>query len=76
MTTVTIPKELARKGDLVLVPRKEYEEFEAWARTVKRVKEFTPTRAQLLDLKRAREDYRKGKFVTLNELKRELGSKR
>lgn len=27
MTTITIPKELARKGDLVLIPRKEYEQF-------------------------------------------------
>lgn len=25
MATVTIPKELARKGDLVLIPRREYE---------------------------------------------------
>ncbi len=76
MTTVTIPKELARKGDLVLVPRKEYEAFQSWARAVNRTKEFKPTRAQLLELKRAREDYRKGKFVTLDELKRELGIKR
>ena len=27
MPTITIPKELAKKGDLVVVPRKEYEEF-------------------------------------------------
>ncbi len=24
---ITIPKEIAKKGDLVLIPRKEYEEF-------------------------------------------------
>ena len=24
---ITIPKELAKRGDLVLIPRKEYEEF-------------------------------------------------
>lgn len=24
---ITIPKEIARKGELVLIPRKEYEEF-------------------------------------------------
>ncbi|MBI2100168.1 MAG: hypothetical protein HYT48_02410 [Candidatus Vogelbacteria bacterium] len=28
MTTVTIPKTLAQKGDLVLIPRKEYEELQ------------------------------------------------
>ena len=27
MTTITIPKELAKKGDLVVVSREEYEEF-------------------------------------------------
>lgn len=27
MTTVTIPRKLANKGDLVLIPRKEYEQF-------------------------------------------------
>lgn len=27
MTTITIPKELAKKGDLVVIPRLEYEEF-------------------------------------------------
>lgn len=25
--TITIPKEIAKKGDLVLIPRSEYEEF-------------------------------------------------
>ena len=27
MTVITIPKKLAQKGDLVLIPRGEYEEF-------------------------------------------------
>ena len=27
MTTVTIPKKLAQKGDLVVIPRREYEKF-------------------------------------------------
>lgn len=27
MTTITIPKELTKIGDLVLIPKKEYEEF-------------------------------------------------
>ena len=27
MTTVTIPKKLTQKGDLVIIPRKEYERF-------------------------------------------------
>ena len=35
MTTVTIPKELAKQGDLVLVPRKEYEAFLGWRKNIK-----------------------------------------
>ncbi|MEK7651486.1 MAG: hypothetical protein AAB377_03090 [Patescibacteria group bacterium] len=27
MVTITIPKEFARKGDLVVIPRKKYEDF-------------------------------------------------
>ncbi|MBU4298593.1 hypothetical protein KJ636_00935 [Patescibacteria group bacterium] len=27
MTTITIPKEIAKRGDLVLIPKSEYEEF-------------------------------------------------
>lgn len=27
MTTITIPKKLTQKGDLVVIPRKEYERF-------------------------------------------------
>ncbi len=27
MAVVTIPKELSKKGDLVVIPRKEYEEY-------------------------------------------------
>ncbi len=32
---VTIPKKLAKKGELVLVPKKEYQEFFAWKKAVK-----------------------------------------
>jgi hypothetical protein len=70
MTTVTIPKELARKGDLVLVPRKEYEELLLRGRKFKTVK---MTAAQKRDLVQARREYAQGKYVTLEELKHELG---
>lgn len=38
----------------------------------KTFKLFTPTAAQKRDLKRARQDYIKGKYLTINELKRKL----
>ena len=72
MTTVTIPKELAQKGDLVLVPLIEYQEFSDWRKSSKQFKNYFPTSAEKMELQRARKDYKKGKFITLNELKRKL----
>lgn len=69
---ITIPKELAKKDDLVIIPRKEYEEFSQWRTAMKSFPTFTSTAAQKRDLKKAREDYRKGNYMTLDELKRKL----
>ena len=54
MTILTIPKHLIKKGDLVLVPRSEYEELLKLRRSVK---EFSPTRAQKRDLEASRRDF-------------------
>lgn len=35
MNIVTIPKKLAQRGDLVVIPREEYEEFSTWKKIVK-----------------------------------------
>ena len=75
MNLITIPKELAKKGDLVIIPRQEYEEFSLWQKTKKSFKTFTPTAADKLILKKAREDYKKGKYITIDELKKKLGIK-
>lgn len=32
---ITIPKKLTQKGDLVVIPRREYEEFSHWKKAVK-----------------------------------------
>jgi len=66
---ITIPKSLAQMGDLVLVPRKEYESFLQF----KRIKEYIPTRAEKASLKRARLNFKKGNYLTFNELKSKLG---
>lgn len=70
MATLTIPKELTRKGELVVIPRQEYEEFLQLQKIVPIVK-MTP--AQKRDLQKARKDYQEGKYITLQELERELG---
>ena len=73
MTTVTIPKIMARKGDLVLLPRKEYEELLNFR--LENVNEVELTPLQRKALLRARKNVSRGKFLTIHELKAKLGSK-
>ncbi len=75
MATITIPKNLIKDDDLVIIPRKEYEEFSQWKNATKSFKTFTPTVAQKRDLKRAREDYKQKKYLTIDEFKRKLAIK-
>lgn len=75
MTTLTIPKELAQKGDLVLIPMKDYEQFSYWKKSIKPFKTYIPTNAEKRELRSAREDYKKGKFITVNELRHKLAVK-
>lgn len=69
MNTVTIPKKLAQKGDLVLVPRREYESL----LKQRILKEFIPTAAQKRALKQAMKERRAGKTISYDELVRKLG---
>ena len=68
MTTVVIPKKLA-KEDLVLIPRREYEGL----LKLKRVKEFIPTLAQKKALLRAEKNLKSSKTLSLDTLARKLG---
>lgn len=70
MNAITIPKNLIKNDDLVIISRKEYEEFHQWK---KAAKTFTPTAVQKRDLARARKNRAQGNFLTINELKRKLG---
>lgn len=73
MSTITIPKNLIKNDDVVVIPRKEYEEFYQWKEMVKSFKTFTPSAAQRKDLARARKEYAAGKYITLSQLENELG---
>ena len=73
MATITIPKNLIKNDDLVVIPRKEYEEFYQWKETAKLFKTFTPTAAQKRDFKKARKEYAAGEYITLSQLENELG---
>ncbi len=69
MPTVTIPKELAKKGDLILIPREEYEALLYGRR---KVKTFKPTVVQKKALMESRRQLAHGDFFTLKELRHEL----
>jgi len=69
MSTITIPRKLAQKDDLVVVPRKEYEAL----LELKKIKEFTPTAAHKKALAKAESNLKQGKALSYNELVRKLG---
>jgi len=68
---ITIPKKLAQKGDLITLPRREYEEL--LRLSLKNIPEVEMTLVQRRALKKARENRKKGNFLTFNELKGKLG---
>lgn len=69
MDTITIPKKIASKGDLVIMSRKEYEALLEF----KKFREFSPTAAQKKALTKARKNLARGKYLTLGKLRHELG---
>ena len=69
MNTITIPKNLAKKDDLVVIPRREYEALLA----LRQVREFVPTAAQKRALLQARKNRKEGRYLTINELRKKLG---
>ena len=69
MNTITIPKKLAKKDDLVVIPRKEYEALIE----LKKIREFTPTVAQKKALSQARRNRKAGNYLTIDELIKKLG---
>lgn len=80
MPTLTIPKEMMRKNDeLVLVPRDEYEKFSQWRKIAeypRKFKTFKPTKSDLQTLKKAREEYQRGEYTIIRnrtDLKHALG---
>lgn len=67
---LTIPKRLAKKGDLVIIPRAQYEEFLSLKRIIPLIK---LNKTEKRRVEEGRKQVRKGQFLSLNELKNELG---
>ena len=70
INVITIPKQLSNKGDLVVVPRFEYEEY-------LNLKKIIPIIKAGLSEKKAisagRKEIKTRQFLTLRQLKNELG---
>ncbi len=67
--TITIPSALTRKGDLIIIPRKEYEALLKFKQT----KYFSPSLEQKRALLRAEKNLQKGKTLSYHELVSRLG---
>ncbi|MBU4369477.1 hypothetical protein KKG58_01805, partial [Patescibacteria group bacterium] len=63
MTTITIPRDLMKKGDLVIIPRREYEEFLRYR--LEESEELILTASQKRRLQQARINLAKGKYLTI-----------
>ena len=72
MNIVMIPRKLASRDDLVVIPREEYEALLARPD----VREFAPTKVQLKALRAAEKRFSKGQFYSLSDVKRDLASRR
>lgn len=66
---IAIPKELSKKGELVLIPRSEYEEF---LRLKKIISLVRPTFSEKRAIRTARRQIKQKKYFTLKQTKNEL----
>jgi hypothetical protein len=69
MKALTIPKALSKQGELVVIPRREYEQLIA----LKKIREFRPTARQKAALKRAERNLKMGKALSYDAVAKSLG---
>lgn len=69
MNTITIPRKVTKGEELVVIPRKAYEEYLQLRKSIPVMK---MTSVEKREWNQARNDYQKSKYVTLAELEREL----
>jgi hypothetical protein len=69
MRAITIPKRLADHGDLIVIPRREYEALLAF----KRIREYAPSAADRKALRNGLKQKRQGKVRPWRSVKHELG---
>lgn len=69
MDTITIPRKLTGKDDLIVMSRREYEAL----LNFKKIREFQPTESQKKALLKAEGNFSSGKTLSYNELTEKLG---
>lgn len=69
MNTITIPKKIASRDDLIVIPRKEFEAL----LELRKFKEFSPTAIQKKALAKAESNFRNRKTLSYHELVKKLG---
>lgn len=73
MNTITIPRNLIKNDDLVVIPRKEYN-------NLLELKKIIPiigaTKKEIALIKRGEKEIKKGEFVLWNKLKYDLANSR
>lgn len=69
MSATTISKNITKGEELVIIPRKEYEEFLELKKLISVAK---PTKAELRILGRGQREIKAGKYVEWRKLKNEL----
>lgn len=72
-TLVTIPKNIAKMGELVILPRKTYEELVGLKKKMASI--FKPTELELRALEKGRKDFKNGNFIEWMKLRDELDSR-
>jgi len=73
MKVVTIPKELANQDELVVIPKKEYEEF---LKVMSIIRFVEPDKAEVKALGQGRREIKAGKYTAWKTLKNELAYSR
>ncbi|MEK7586795.1 MAG: hypothetical protein AAB453_02920 [Patescibacteria group bacterium] len=68
-TVTTISRKITKGDELVVIPRREYDELQEF----KRIREFEPTLAQKKALVQGKKNRALGNFLTINELGQKLG---
>ena len=62
MITVTLPKKLIARGDVVVLSRQDYDRFILAERKIKSRNTFTPDKDELSALARGRKNFRAKKY--------------